>query len=143
MKPSPTVVVTLHFYKTVYLLARRGDPNNKVEPMSFSFPRVLDARRQRRKQAGKPRRPAGARTSYRPNGNLAHWLSDTDKGGGSLLGPRDRQPSLATFISGEASSPLPTTSAPRASRPTHPELLDWLAADLVEHGWQPQAACIS
>ena len=45
----------------------------------------------------------------------------------SADGPRDREPTLAAPFRPRASSARRTTSASAARRPTHPELLDWLA----------------
>ena len=63
---------------------------------------------------------------------LAEWVASERQ---PAHRPRDRQPRLAVALRRRASSARPTTSASRGDRPTHPELLDWLAVEFVEHGW--------
>lgn len=121
-----------HFYKESFLL-RRGDPNNKVQVVTASFPQVL-------MRGGKDEShwltppPAGARTSFR-RAALARWITDAESGAGPLLARvivnRVWQHHFGKGIVG-----TPNDFGAQGDRPTHPELLDWLAKDLIDHGWQ-------
>jgi hypothetical protein len=121
-----------HFYKTVYLL-RRGDPNNKLEPVTFSFPRVL-MRGGKDESYWQTAPPPDSHTSYRRTA-LARWLIDTDRGAGNLLA-RVIVNRLWQHHFGQGIVATPNDFGAQGERPTHSELLDWLASDLVEHGWQ-------
>ena len=121
-----------HFYPNVYLL-RRGDPGNKIEPVTQSFLRVL--------MAGghdegfwKAAAPSGARTSFRRS-TLANWMTDPENGAGQLAARvivnRIWQHHFGTGIVA-----TPNDFGAQGDRPTHPELLDWLARDLIDHSWK-------
>ena len=47
----------------------------------------------------------------------------------------DRRTASGSITWAAESSPRPAILASRARPPSHPELLEWLAADLVQHGW--------
>jgi hypothetical protein len=78
--------------------------------------------------------PAGRRTSYRRTG-LANWLTDAQQGAGHLLARvivnRLWQHHLGRGIVG-----TPSDFGAQGERPTHPELLDYLAGELVRDGWR-------
>ncbi len=63
--------------------------------------------------------------------DLARWLV----GGENPLPPRVLANDLWMQLFGEGLVPTPEDFGVRGDRPTHPELLDWLAAELVESGW--------
>ena len=119
-----------HFYKTVYVL-RRGDPNSKIEPATLSFPLVL----MRGKEPGywQTAAPVGARTSHR-RAALARWLTDVDQGGGNLVA-RVIVNRLWQHHFGTGLVATPNDFGAQGERPSNPELLDWLANDLVTHRW--------
>jgi mono/diheme cytochrome c family protein len=112
---------------------RRGDPNQKDAVASQGFLQVLmpapDAAR--RWQASPP---AGWRTSYRRRA-LAEWMTDPEHGAGALLARvivnRLWQHHLGRGIVG-----TPNDFGVRGAAPTHPELLDWLASELIRRGWK-------
>jgi hypothetical protein len=121
-----------HFYKNVYLL-RRGDPNNKVQEVTASFPRVL-TRGGKDESYWRSSPPPQSHTSYRRTA-LAHWITDTEDGAGNLLA-RVVVNRLWQHHFGRGIVATPNDFGAQGDRPTHPELLDWLADDLVDHGWQ-------
>ena len=76
---------------------------------------------------------AGLRTSYRRR-SLANWITDTDTGAGALLARvivnRLWQHHLGTGIVA-----TPSDFGYQGDKPTHPELLEWLAQELLDNGW--------
>jgi hypothetical protein len=93
-------------------------PKEAVEPATLSvLPPV------------KHRGPAGDRL------DLARWLVD----GENPLPPRVVANDLWTQLFGEGLVATPEDFGVRGDRPSHPELLDWLAAELVAKGWSRKA----
>lgn len=119
-----------HFYPNVYLL-RRGDPNNKVEVVTAAPPRlfVRDADASRWQATA----PEGSKLSYRRTA-FARWLTDVDHGAGHLTA-RVIVNRLWQHHFGQGIVTTPSDFGAQGDRPTHPELLDWLAGDLVSNGW--------
>ncbi len=119
------------FPKTYYL--RRGDPNNKAGVADQSFLQVLmtSAKKEERWQEEPPK---GWRTSYRRTA-FANWITDTKKGAGHLLA-RVIVNRLWQHHMGRGIVNTPSDFGERGARPTHPELLDWLAHKLIEGGWK-------
>ncbi len=67
--------------------------------------------------------------------DLARWLV----GGENPLPPRVLANDIWMQLFGEGLVPTPEDFGVRGDRPTHPELLEWLAAELVEGGWSRKA----
>jgi hypothetical protein len=115
---------------------RRGDPDNKEGIATQGFLQVLMP------AVDAPGRwqvppPAGARTSYRRRA-LAEWLTDTSAGAGNLLA-RVIVNRLWQHHLGRGLVATPSDFGSRGERPTHPELLDYLAGKLIEEGWRLKA----
>jgi mono/diheme cytochrome c family protein len=110
----------------------RGDPNQKGEIVTQGFLQVLMQNPDQEKRWQAPP-PAGWRTSYQRRA-LAEWLTDVDHGAGHLLARvivnRLWQHHLGTGVVA-----TPSDFGLQGDRPTHPELLDFLASELIEHGW--------
>ncbi|MCB9770367.1 MAG: DUF1553 domain-containing protein [Candidatus Omnitrophica bacterium] len=109
----------------------RGDPNRKVESIQPGFLTVLkpsDASIWNAYATAQPEKTTGRRTA------LAEWITDPEKGAGHLaarvLVNRLWQHHLGRGLVG-----TPSDFGVRGDRPTHPELLDWLAVQLIEDGW--------
>jgi hypothetical protein len=119
------------FFPETFFL-RRGDPNNKEGVAHQGFLQVLmtDAEQEKRWQTPPP---AGWRTSYRRRA-LAEWLTDVDDGAGKLLA-RVIVNRLWQHHLGRGIVATPSDFGTRGERPTHPELLDWLATQLIREGW--------
>src|SRR5689334_9492 len=112
--------------KTHFL--RRGDPNQKQREAAQSFLQVLmsspdGASHWRLDQ------PKGWRTSYR-RASLARWITDVDAGAGHLLA-RVVVNRLWQHHLGRGIVATPSDFGNQGERPSHPELLDWLATELV------------
>ncbi|HKI30729.1 MAG TPA: PSD1 and planctomycete cytochrome C domain-containing protein [Gemmataceae bacterium] len=112
---------------------RRGDPNAKDGVATQGFLQVLEpsAAAEKRWQTAPP---AGWRTSYRRRA-LAEWLTDVDDGAGRLLA-RVIVNRLWQHHVGRGLVATPSDFGTRGERPTHPELLDWLASELIANGWR-------
>jgi hypothetical protein len=78
--------------------------------------------------------PKGSRTSFRRTA-LADWLTDTQSGAGQLVA-RVIVNRLWQHHFGHGIVATPNDFGARGERPSHPELLDWLAAELIRHGWR-------
>src|SRR5205807_6882541 len=78
--------------------------------------------------------PKNWRTSYRRRA-LANWICDVDRGAGALLA-RVIVNRLWQHHLGRGIVATPSEFGSRGERPSHPELLDWLASELIRNGWR-------
>ena len=121
-----------HFYKETYFLGR-GDTNRKQGVATQAFLRVLmNAPEMEKRWQKEP--PEGARSSHR-RAALARWLTDTEAGAGALLA-RVIVNRLWQHHLGRGIVATPNDFGLQGQRPTHPELLDWLATELIARGWR-------
>lgn len=148
MKPKPTLVkmlissegvpaVRLHtqgpdFYEKTFIL-KRGDPNQKTSEAEPRFLTVLT------KHTDGPKHwisapPSGATTSFRRTA-LANWVTDTENGAG-MLAARVIVNRLWQHHFGIGLVSTPSDFGTQGARPTHPELLDYLASELIRGGWK-------
>ena len=122
-----------HFYKQTHLL-ERGDVRQKKEVVSQSFLQVL-MRNGKDESHWKVDPPADwKRTSFR-RAALANWITDPRDGAGHLAA-RVIVNRLWKHHFGRGIVATPNDFGSQGERPTHPQLLDWLATDLVHNGWK-------
>jgi mono/diheme cytochrome c family protein len=121
-----------HFYPHTYFL-QRGDVHQKQGEASPGFLQVL--MHDKPESYWKQTPPAGwTRTSFR-RASLASWITDPQYGAGQLLA-RVMVNRLWQHHLGQGIVATPNDFGRQGSPPTHPELLDWLATDLIHHGWK-------
>ena len=120
------------FFEHTYYL-KRGDLNQKVEPAEPGFLQVLvsDPEEASHWQLAPPE---GCHTSYRRRA-LAEWLTDPEGGAGHLLA-RVIVNRLWQHHFGRGIVATPSDFGHAGARPTHPELLDYLARQLIAGGWR-------
>ncbi len=121
-----------HFYPQVHFL-KRGDASQKDGVAEPGYLGVLK-RNGRTDEFWKTAAPDGVQQSYRRTG-LANWLTDTQDGAGHLAA-RVIVNRLWHYHFGRGIVSTPSDFGFQGGRPSHPELLDWLAVDLVHHGWK-------
>ncbi|HEV3023007.1 MAG TPA: DUF1553 domain-containing protein, partial [Pirellulales bacterium] len=112
---------------------RRGDVDNKEGVVRQSFLQVLMPTADSADRWQRPP-PAGWRTSYRRRA-LAEWLTDTNGGAGQLLA-RVIVNRLWQHHLGRGLVATPSDFGTRGEPPTHPELLDYLAGELIRNRWR-------
>jgi len=100
-------------------ILKRGDHKNKGATVTCGFPRILD--------------PAAASPKSRID--LANWLVRPDH----PLTARVWVNRIWQFLVGRGIVATANDFGTRGARPTHPELLDWLATELPRHGWSTKA----
>jgi hypothetical protein len=122
-----------HFYKETYFL-QRGDVSQKRGVATAGFLRVL-MRDGRTEAAWRVAPPAGWKRSSFRRAALAAWLTDADHGAGHLAA-RVIVNRLWQHHFGRGLVATPNDFGAQGEPPSHPELLDWLADDLVRHGWR-------
>jgi hypothetical protein len=115
---------------------KRGDPNQKDGVADQGFLQVL-MRTGEQEKHWKASPPSGWRTSYRRKA-LADWITDVDHGAGQLLA-RVIVNRLWQHHMGRGLVGTPGDFGFQGERPTHPELLDWLAGELIARGWSLKA----
>ncbi len=122
-----------HFYPQTYVLTR-GDVHQKQAVATAGFLQVLTPDMTDVATWHVARPTEDSRTSFR-RATLANWMTDADKGAGSLVA-RVIVNRVWQHHFGRGLVASPNDFGVSGDRPTHPELLDWLANDLIEHGWQ-------
>jgi hypothetical protein len=120
------------FYDQTFIL-KRGDPNQKVAEAQQRFLTVL-MRHPNGTKHWSVDPPKNSRTSYRRTA-LANWITDVDYGAGNLAA-RVIVNRLWQHHLGRGIVATPSDFGTQGARPTHPELLDWLASTMVRGGWQ-------
>ena len=134
--PLTEVYSTVAGGQDVFLL-RRGEVDNKQGKANPGVLQVLT------RQAD-PAPPSATATSIAaapkpaevdPRVALANWMTDVDHGAGPLLA-RMIVNRLWQHHLGEGIVATPNDFGAQGERPTHPELLDWLAAELIKGGWK-------
>ncbi len=121
-----------HFYSDTYQL-RRGDVNQKGEKAEAGLLQVftlVGSDTQRWKQPPPAPEP---RLSYRRTA-LALWMTDAEKGAGQLAA-RVIVNRLWQHHFGRGLVTTPNDFGSAGERPTHPELLDYLAGELIAGDW--------
>ena len=121
-----------HFYKQTYFL-KRGDANQKDGEATQGFLQVL-MRGGKTEKSWQVAAPDGWRTSYRRR-SLANWITDIEHGAGHLLA-RVIVNRLWQHHLGRGIVNTPNDFGLQGELPTHPQLLDWLALELIENGWR-------
>jgi len=111
----------------------RGDPNQKGAIATPSFPQVL-MRAPEGEKRWQTKPPAGWRTSYQRRA-LAGWITDVEYGAGHLLA-RVIVNRLWQHHMGRGIVATPSDFGYQGEKPTHPELLDFLATELIANGWR-------
>ncbi len=111
----------------------RGDPNRKKDVATQSFLQALMTS-PTHEQAWQTAPPDGWRTSYRRRA-MADWITDTKSGAGPLLA-RVIVNRVWQHHLGRGIVATPSDFGTQGARPTHPELLDYLADELIAGGWK-------
>jgi hypothetical protein len=112
---------------------RRGDPGQKAGVAHVSFLQALMPGAEAQTKWVKPA-PPGSRLSYRRTA-FADWLTDTQAGAGNLLA-RVIVNRLWQQHFGRGIVATVSDFGTRGEPPTHPELLDYLAGELIRNGWK-------
>lgn len=109
-------------------LLARGSVSSPGEEVPFGFVNVLS---QTKHQA--PDLPKGANKTYQRTA-FAEWITDVDDGAGHLLA-RVVANRLWLYHFGEGLTRTPNDFGTQGVPPAIPELLDWLASELVANRW--------
>ncbi len=122
-----------HFYEQTHVL-RRGDASLKLEP---AVPRVLPLldRSGDNPAPWRASPPPGWNRSRLDRASLARWLTNHESGAGALLA-RVIVNRIWHHHFGTGIVATPSNFGKMGARPTHPDLLEWLARDLVRNGWR-------
>jgi hypothetical protein len=104
----------------------RGNPNVKGDMVEPAFPQVLGSA-----SPVIPKSPSKATTSGRRL-VLANWIASKE----NQLTARVMVNRLWQYHFGRGIVRSPNNFGLQGDKPTHPELLDWLAAELIANGWR-------
>ncbi len=118
------VYTTVSGGQDVFFL-RRGEVDNKQGKAEPGFVQVLSR--------GGPALPAAG--SSEPRVALASWMTDIDRGAGPLLA-RVIVNRIWQHHFGKGIVGTPNDFGAQGERPTHPDLLEYLASELVRGGWK-------
>jgi len=120
------------FLKETHFL-RRGDPGQKNGVAQVAFLQSLMPDAEAQTKWVKPA-PEGSRLSYRRTA-FANWITDTQNGAGHLLA-RVIVNRLWQQHFGRGIVATVSDFGIRGEPPTHPELLDFLASELIRNDWK-------
>ena len=107
----------------------RGNPKAQGDLVQPGFPEVLGVKDPALPRPGKEAKSSGRRLV------LANWVASSE----NPLTARVMANRLWQYHFGRAICRSPSNFGVQGDRPTHPELLDWLASELVRQGWHLKA----
>lgn len=122
-----------HFYPKTYVL-ERGDVEQKKEEANPGFLTVLVPKGIDPDSWKISESKEDAGVSYR-RAALAKWMTDLDRGAGAIVA-RVIVNRLWQFHFGRGLVSTPNDFGLSGSAPSHPDLLDWLATQLIKYDWQ-------
>ena len=120
------------FYPETFVL-HRGDVNQKLEVADLGYLQVL-SRHPKPEHDWRVPAPEGAKGSYR-RASLANWMCDVEHGAGHLMA-RVMVNRLWQHHFGEGLVATPNNFGFSGAAVSHPELLDWLAGELIRQQWK-------
>ncbi len=120
------------FLKETHFL-KRGDPAQKTGVASVAFLQTLMPDAEAQSKWVKPA-PTGSRLSYRRTA-FANWMTDANGGAGHLVA-RVIVNRLWAQHFGRGLVNTVSDFGIRGESPSHPELLDYLATELIRNGWK-------
>jgi Protein of unknown function (DUF1553)/Protein of unknown function (DUF1549) len=121
-----------HFYPETYQL-RRGDVNQKGDKVASGFLQVFTSSGGDVQRWNKLPLVTEPRLSYRRSA-LARWITDTELGAGQLAA-RVMSNRLWQHHFGRGLVATPNDFGSAGEQPSHPELLDYLASELIAGKW--------
>ena len=124
-----------HFYPEVHIL-QRGDPKQRTEVATPGILQVLSPEHNPDADIAPWSQPTppDSVSSHRRSA-LAGWLTDHESGAGHLVA-RVAVNRIWQQHFGTGLVATPNDFGLMGELPSHPDLLDWLAQDLIDHGWQ-------
>lgn len=116
-------------------LFRRGDWYDHEHPVSLGFVSILTNGKSPEEYWKTAREQSPAKNSTHQRRALAEWITDVEHGAGALLA-RVIVNRIWQHHFGQGLVRTVGDFGVRSEPPTHPELLEWLANDFVQHGWR-------
>jgi len=121
-----------HFYPQVFFL-KRGDVDQKQEVADPGYLQVLTPSGQAVPD-WQYRQPSEESSLSFRRSSLTAWMTDVENGAGSIVA-RVIVNRLWQAHFGQGLVATPNDFGLSGSPPSHPELLDWLACELIENNW--------
>ena len=116
-------------------LFQRGNYYDRDQPVTLGFVSILTTGKTPDDYWKTARDQSPAKESTNQRRALADWMTDVEHGAGALLA-RVIVNRIWQHHFGQGLVRTMGDFGVRSDPPTHPELLEWLAHDFVEHGWQ-------
>lgn len=116
-------------------LFHRGDFYDHEQPVQLGFVSILTRDKGPEDYWRQAQENSSAKDSTMQRRALAEWMTDVEQGAGALVA-RVIVNRVWQHHFGEALVHTAGDFGVRSDPPTHPQLLEWLAHDLVQHGWK-------
>ncbi len=116
-------------------LFQRGNYYDRDQPVSLGFVSMLTSGKSPSDYLLTARELSPSKQTTNQRRAMAEWMTDTEHGAGALLA-RVIVNRIWQHHFGHGLVRTPGDFGVRSESPSHPELLEWLTHDFVQHGWQ-------
>jgi mono/diheme cytochrome c family protein len=116
-------------------LFQRGNYYDRDQPVSLGFVSMLTSGKSPSDYLLTARELSPSKQTTNQRRAMAEWMTDTEHGAGALLA-RVIVNRIWQHHFGHGIVRTPGDFGVRSEAPSHPELLEWLTHDFVQHGWQ-------